>query len=463
MIKAVLNRCAPRAAGGIAATTDRGYAGPGPRAPLWRAISRAFNGWAGGFTEAGVMVAVQSGYGTFRAVSYPWRLYSGVNALQHLAGEVKRHNARRAFVVCGRTVAHKTNLVARIRDELGDLYAGVFDAMDKDSSYPAVRAATDAARAAEADLLIAAGGGSVIVGTRVVAIFLAEQGDPFALMTQYPEGRPAYSPRLLAPKPPIINVVTTPTSAMNRGGSGLKNDQLDHRMEYYDPKTRPVALFWDAEALLTAPPELLRSTGTTTFTGALRSVAARSLNPLLEGDRLQAFRLARSALPRALAEPDNAAPRIDLCAAALLANRAADDDADRRTERDPVGSASYALATALHVRYGHVGQGEATSALLSTAMRRAGPADDGSAQRLAEALGVWRDGMSAAEANESAADALDAFYRSIGMPVRLGELNIPREDLPLLAQETLKNFNANPGERPADQVERMLGLLEAAW
>jgi len=133
---------------------------------------------------------------TFRAVSYPWRLYAGVDALRHLAEEVRRHKAQRAFVVCGQTVAHKTNLLARVQNQLGTLYAGVFDAMDKDSTWPAVDKGTAAARAAGADLLIAIGGGSVIVGTRVIAILLGEKGDPYALMTQYPEGQPAYSPRL---------------------------------------------------------------------------------------------------------------------------------------------------------------------------------------------------------------------------------------------------------------------------
>lgn len=401
--------------------------------------------------------------GTFRAVSYPWRLYSGVDALQQLETEVQRAGARRAFAICGRTVAQQTNLLARVRDQLGDAFAGSFEAMDKDSTYQAVRAATDAARAAGADLLVAIGGGSVIVGARAVAIFLGEQGDPFDLMTQYPEGKPAFSPRLNAPKPPIINVLTTPTSAMNRAGTGLRNDDLDHRMEYFDPKTRPVALIWDAEALLTAPPELLRSTGTTTFTGALQALAAEAPNPLVEGDRLQAFRLAQRALPRALARSDDPEPRIELCAAAFLANRAADDDTGRRTERDPVGSASYALATALHLRYHHVGQGEATAAVLPATMRRLGPTSDGATRRIAEALGVWREGMPAAEANQASADGLAAFYRVIGMPDRVGKLGIPREDLPLLAQDTLKNFNANPGARADDQAERMFTLLEAAW
>jgi alcohol dehydrogenase class IV len=396
-------------------------------------------------------------------VSYPLRLYAGVDALRHLPDEVRRARAQRAFVVCGQSVARRTNLLERIRDRLGELFAGVFDGMDKDSSWPAVQQGTEAARAAGADLLIAVGGGSVMVGTRVIAILVGEAGDPYSLMTQYPEGQPAVSPRLLAPKPPIINVVTTPTTAMNRAGSGLKNDALDHRMEFYDPKTRPVALFWDAEALLTAPAELIRSTGTTTFSGTLRALGARAMNSLVEGDCLQAFRLAHRALPRVMAEPDNADLRIELCTAAFLGNRAADDGADRRRERDQPSSHAYALATALHLRYQHVWQGEATSAVTPVVTRLTPPRDPDAAARIAAALGVLQEGMSAEAATEATADALDVFYHSVGMPVRVHELHIPEHELPLLARDTLKNFNANPGARAGDHADEMLRLLRAAW
>ena len=397
----------------------------------------------------------------FRAVGFPWRLYSGVGALDQLRDEVVRQRARRAFVICGQTVANQTNLLQRIRDGLGELYGGAFDRMDKDSTYPAAVAGTAAAREAGADLIIAVGGGSVIVGARAVAIFLGEKGDPYELMTQYPEGKPAVSPRLLAPKLPIINVPTTPTSAMNRAGTGLKNDRLDHRMEFFDPKTRPVALFWDAEALLTAPLWLARSTGTTTYTGSLHSVANGSVNPLVEGDHLQAFRLASRGLPRLVAAPDDPVPRIDLCAAAFLQNRAADDGAAREG-RDPAASAAYALATALHVRYDSVGQGEATSAVTPAAIRRLGAARGDGIRRMAEALGVG-GARTPETAADAAADALAAAYRGVEMPSRVRDLGIPEAELPLLAADTLKNFNANRGARPDDQVERMLELLRAAW
>jgi hypothetical protein len=49
------------------------------------------------------------------------------------------------------------------------------------------------------------------------------------------------------------------------------------------------------------------------------------------------------------------------------------------------------------------------------------------------------------------------------MPTRIRELDIPEADLPLLARDTLKNFNANPGARSDSYADEMLRLLQAAW
>ena len=154
----------------------------------------------------------------FRAVGYPLRLYSGQDALENLPAELKRHKRSRAFIVCGRSVSRKTPLIDRMRRILGGGCAGVFDEMAKESPLSAVTAAADAARAANADMLIAVGAGSVVQATRVVAILLAEKAPVEELITQYPESGPAISPKLMAPKLPIINVLTAATSAQNRAG-----------------------------------------------------------------------------------------------------------------------------------------------------------------------------------------------------------------------------------------------------
>jgi alcohol dehydrogenase class IV len=397
----------------------------------------------------------------FRATGYPLRLYSGKDALENIPAELKRQRAQRAFIVCGRSVSRKTDLIVRMRSILGAACAGVFDEMEKESPLPAVQRATDAARAAQADLLIAVGAGSVIQATRVVAILLAEQRPVEELITQYPESGPAISPRLLAPKLPIINVLTAATSAQNRAGSAVKNDQLDHRMEFFDPKTRPVALFWDADALLTAPSGLARSTAAAVLWRAVMNLGALHMSPLAEGDRLQAFRLARNALS-GIADEHDAAPRIAMCAAAFLQNRDA-DDGGTMFERHWTGRVIYAFAAALFNIHSHVGQGEANCALTGTVMRRFGVRDPAPMAHLARALGAWQDGDALDTAPERAAAALEKLFRSIDMPIRLSELDISRDSLPRIVERSLKNFNADPKREFVRERELLLSTLEQAW
>jgi len=400
---------------------------------------------------------------SIRAAGYAWRLYAGPQAIeQRMKEAVDRVGAKRAFVICSPSVNQRTDTVRRIEATLGDQYAGVFDGIEKDSTYASVAAAKAAAAEAGADLLIAVGGGSVLVAVRVVAIYMAEAGDPFEIMTQYPEGKPAYSPRLMAPKPPILNIPTTPTSAMNRGGSGLKNPDLDHRMEYFDPKTRPSAIFLDDDALLSAPPDLVRSTSTTVFASVVGSQSNTGLNALAQGDQDTAFRLGHGAYLRLMDELDNPELRQHLALAAFLQNRAEDDG--RRRFHTNIFAGNYSVSTALHIRYPHVGQGESTSVVHASAMRLAAEVELQPARQVAEALGVWRDGMDGKTAANAVAETLEIIYTKTGVPTRLRQLDIPQDDLINIAKETVKNFNFNAGARSADdQIQDSLKLLEAAW
>ncbi|MDB5810169.1 MAG: hypothetical protein JWN94_2291 [Betaproteobacteria bacterium] len=397
----------------------------------------------------------------FKAMSLAFRVYSGKDALENLLAELKRNKAQRAFILCGRTVSRKTDLIARMRRILGEGCAGVFDEVEKDSTLPSVLAATAAARAANADLLISVGGGSVTQATRVVAILLAEKGKPHDLITQYPDNAQAISPKLNAPKLPIINVLTVPTSAQNRGGSALRDDTLDHRMEFFDPKTRPKALFWDADALMTAPPALIRTAGCSVYWRSVMNLGWTDVNPLLEGVRLHAHRLAARALPAVMSAND-ATPRIELCAAAFLLNRDADEGGGSAA-RHWVVRATYAFATSLFISFPHIGQGEANSALTGTVMRRLGGRDPQAMANLARGLGVWDDSKPLADAPLLAADYLDRFFQDLGMPTRLRDLDFPREGLDKVLENSLKNFNADPKREFVRERDLLNDVLQSAW
>ncbi len=398
-----------------------------------------------------------------RAAGHPWRLFAGPGAIEgSLATAVVRTGAARAFVICSPSVNRRTDLVRRIEAALGDCVAGVFDGIEKDSTYASVKAATQAAKAARADLLIAVGGGSVVVAARAVAVFLGEAGDPFELMTQYPDGAPAYSPRLLAPKLPIVNIPTTPTSAMNRAGSGLHNSDLDHRMEYFDPKTRPSAILLDEGALMSAPAALLRSTATTVFASLVAAQGRLDLNPLAEGDQAQAFRLGHGAYVGLMDRLEDPAPRMDLALAAFLQNRA-EDDGHRGFRGGPFGG-NYAVSTELHLRYPHIGQGESTSVVHASAMRLAETVEPAAATRVADALGLSAANLDVRALTLEIAHEMEAIYTASGLPTRLRDLDVAREDFPAIAAGTVKNFNANAGARSEEaQIAAAIRLLETAW
>ena len=395
----------------------------------------------------------------FRVTGYPFRLYSGKDALERLPAEVARNGARRAYIVCGRTVSRHTPLVPRMRELLGERLAGVFDEIDKDTSRSSVTRATEAARAARADLVIGVGAGSVIQGARIVTILLAEKRPVEQLVTQYPGDGPAISPKLLEPKLPIVNVLTAPTTAQNRAGSRMKDDATARGMEFFDPKTRPVAIFWDADALLTAPPQLIRTGAATIWCRAVMSLGAMDDNPLVEGDRLQSYRLASGAIPR-IADPADPAPRFDLCAAALLQNRESDDGGEQFAHHWAMRVA-YAFSTALISVFPQVGQGEGYSMVMGAALRRLGGRDPEAMTRIANALGMGS--VAAAEAPSRIADRMDSVFRSLGMPTRLSELGIARQGLPRVLELSLANFNADPKREFVRERGALEEVLEAAW
>jgi alcohol dehydrogenase class IV len=356
-------------------------------------------------------------------------------------------------------VSRKTPLISRMRQILGERLAGVFDEVDKDTSRASIVRATDAARAAQADLVIGVGAGTVIQGARIVTILLAEQRPIEELVTQYPEHGPAISPKLLAPKLPIINVLTAPTTAQNRAGSRMKDDATARGMEFFDPKTRPAAIFWDTDALLTAPVSLIRTGAATIWCRAVMNLGTTGDNPLVEGDRLQSYRLAAGALAR-IADPADARPRFDLCAATLLQNRE-NDDGGSQMARHWAMRVAYAFSSALISACPQVGQGEGYSALMGTVLRRMGGRDPEAMARIAAGLGM--DGVGPAAAPQRIADRVDEVFHSLGMPTRLSALGIAREKLPQVLELSLTNFNADPKREFVRERELLGEILQSAW
>ena len=392
----------------------------------------------------------------FRYRSFPLSIHAGKSALEQLRGEVDRARAKRAFIVCGQSVARKTELVARVTANLGDKFAGVFDGVAASSPLPSILEGTAAARQAGADLIVAVGGGSAMVTARAIIILLAEKGDIHEICTQYPPGQAPVSPRLMAPKIPNILVLTTPSTAMTRAGTAVMDTKTRHRLELFDPKTRPAAMIWDDEALLSAPADLYLSTAASALSGILTGAAAPRSNPVSHGDLLHALRLSLESLPLMRTDPNNTTARINLVAASFLSNRALDGMRGRA-----FGIVS-SLGHVIDTLYENLSHGDSHSLTTGWGMRFNLEQTAVGLARLAQGLGVG-DGLSEGEAAKRAPDFVDDFYRRLGLPVRLREANIPQQDIERIAHDAMGDFYLHQNARKVKEESELVELLRQMW
>ena len=394
----------------------------------------------------------------FRAAGYPIRIHGGTGVLSRLGEEVGRVRGKRAFVVCGQTVARRTDLPERVKVALGDRFAGMFDGVQAGSPLPSVELGVAAAADAGADTIIAIGGGSAVVTARAIVILLAEGGRAQDHATKYPPGQAPISPRLMQPKIPNIVALTTPTTAATRAGTAVIDPETGHRLEMFDPKPRPSAVFWDTDALLTAPPSLCLSAGASCLSGVVGALQSeRPPNPLAEGDLLQSLRLMRESLPRVASGGPDGRARLNLCAAAYLSNRASDSGPGGRG-LGVVG----ALAHSLDTRYPECSHGAAYSILTAPGMRFNAESNASGQARLASVLGVATDGDDR-EAAESAARWVEETYAQLSMPSRLREVGVPQEGLEEIAVDSMTDFAITRNVRPVNGPGELETLLRSIW
>lgn len=392
----------------------------------------------------------------FRHRSFALSIHAGKGALDQLRSEVDRKKAKRAFIVCGKSVARNTDLIARVKANLDERFAGVFDGVEASSPLPSVLEGVAAAREARADLIIAVGGGSAMVTARAIIILLAEKGDIHEICTQYPAGQAPVSPRLMAPKIPNILVLTTPSTAMTRAGTAVMDTQARHRLELFDPKTRPAAMIWDDDVLLTAPADLYLSTAASALSGILTGAAAPRTNPVSHGDMLHALRLSLESLPLMRTEPSNTMARLNLVAASFLSNRALDGMRGRA-----FGIVS-SLGHVIDTLYPNISHGDSHSLTTAWGMRFNEGETSAGLARLAHALGV-ANGLPHNEAAKRAPDFIDDFYRRLGMPVRLRDANIPQQDIERIAHDAMGDFYLYQNARKVKDESELVELLGRMW
>jgi len=379
-------------------------------------------------------------------------VYGPETAFTAIAGEMALAGASRAFIVTGRTLGGSA-LVERLIGVLGERFAGIFKEMGQHSPRESVIAAARQAKEAGADLLIAIGGGSTIVGTKGVALVMGEGEDLDSLKAHYDyKTRKITVPALTMAKPPVIAIPTTLSSGEFSSAMGI-TDASGIKDIFIDPKVVPHTIILDPVMTSLTPPRLWASTGVKALHNGIERFYARNANPFIEGLCLEAIRNVFRYLKHSLDHPDDIDARCRLQFLNWMTAFGA-------------GKGGIGLGHGICHQLGgvcDVPHGISGCIVLPHMMAFNRPVTLKQQRRIAEAIGIRVEGMSDQDAAEAAEESVRHLIAELGLPSRLSEAGVEEAQLPKVAELTLRDRTLSPTPRPPRDAAEILELLQGMY
>ncbi|MBA4031230.1 MAG: alcohol dehydrogenase [Planctomyces sp.] len=314
----------------------------------------------------------------------------------------------------------------------------LFSAVQPNPSTDDVDAGVKVAREAQADFLVAVGGGSSIDCAKGVNFVLTGGGS----MKDYWGVGKAKGPML-----PLIVAPTTAGTGSEAQSFALISDAVTHvKMACGDKRASCRVAILDPELTLSMPRSVTAATGIDALSHAIESHVTKKRNSVSQSFSRRAFRLLAGALPVVLERPDHLAAR----GAALLGAHWA----GAAIENSMLG-ATHALANPLTATYGTT-HGVAIGVLLPHVIRfNAEVVNDLYAELVstlpaAAIAAASGPGGPLSSAGEILAGFVTQVVRQSGQPVSLVELGVEESRLPELAQAAATQWTGTFNPRPVD-------------
>ena len=74
-------------------------------------------------------------------------------------------------------------------------------------------------------------------------------------------------------------------------------------------------------------------------------------------------------------------------------------------------------------------------------------------------MGIKHSGMDDVQASGIAADAIETFYKDLGMPVRLSEVGVSKQGIDIIAADAMTDFGLHRNVRKIQSVEDLTEIL----
>ena len=386
----------------------------------------------------------------------PYRVIFGRGKVDTLKGDVEGLGGRRVMLLSGPSVAKKTNSVRRVSALLGDMCVEVYSGLTQRAPLATAVEATRLALNAGADTLVGIGGSTVSDAARMIAVMMAERiTDQQELRDLGHRHQGMLSPDLSGKKLPWQVSIPTTLSAgeFNMGGGNILDDQANHKIRVRHPDLYANLIVLDPEMTAGTPDWLWLSTGVKALDHCIERMYCPGNQPAADAPILSAAELLFNYLPRSREASGDMEARLRCLIAAWLSMMGTPNVAS---------GLSHALGHVIGVRYS-VGHGYTSCVTQPYVMEYNRRVSADKQALLAQSAGIDTRGMSDEAAAEAAARAIDDFIVGLGMPHRIRELEVPREDLPAIAELTLQDDGAQNNPIPMTETDQIMDVLEKAW
>lgn len=370
------------------------------------------------------------------------RVVTGRPFEEAIAEEAERLGVRRIYLIVGGTLSRETDVLDRIRRSLKDRLAGICNRMAAHTPLDQVVDAANEAREARTDLILTVGGGSVTDGGKLVVLALAN--DVFDM-----EALRAFNRRGdRKPQAPSIRQIAVPTTLsggefnVSAGGT----DPVRHvKQTYVHPLLVPRAVILDPALTRHTPEWLWLSTGMRAVDHAVEDICSIQPHPYVDGTAAHALALMNRGLRRTKENPDDLDARLDCLTGTWLSM---------------IGPMAGVIRGASH-GIGHmlggtadVPHGYTSCIMLPPVLRYNEPVNAAQQAKVSAALG---------RPSEEAADAVGDLVQSLGLPQRLRDVGVRREQFREIAENAMHDRYIPANPRKIEGPEAIVEILEMAW
>jgi len=372
------------------------------------------------------------------------RVVYGKAASDALKDETERLNAKRVFLLASRTLNTKTDEIEKIRRALGDKHVATFDGIAQHTTRKQAAEVARQANDAEADLIVAIGGGSAIDLAKIVIMAMEHDIRDEAGFDPFPMGPGVNFSPFLSPTVRQIAVPSTLNGGEYNAAALVTDERHKLKQIFFHPQMMPMAIILDPALTLQTPSNLWMGSGTRSMDHGIEALCSPAGTPLADEVVLAGIRILREGMLRTLQQADDLEARRLSQYGSWLASYGLQ-------ARVPMG-ASHGIGHVLGGTFG-VPHYYCTPVIMPSLLRYNKPFTEDAQKRLATALGA---------PGGDAADAFAAFTKSLGLPARLADVGIGEDKFDPISKIAINHRFVQANPRPFKNEAEIIDLLRMA-